>query len=153
MDVPISRDEYEERSAISAMAPLGDDLPAETAETAETPTGDAESASGAEDAAETAGNADAEEEEIMLTAPVFEVETVISSSGVYVQRIPGGGRQVKIVPVRMTRQGPMPMLPAYVLNFPTPEAWDAFRAAIENDGQPKSKIVTASHLPPTPGSM
>lgn len=87
-------------------------------------------------------------EEIVQTAPVFEAELVISSCGVFVQRLPGGGRQLKVVPIRQTPQGPQIVLPAYVLEFATPEAWDTFKGAIENDGKPRTKIVTATHLPP-----
>lgn len=92
-------------------------------------------------------------EELVQTAPIFEAELVISSCGVFVQRLPGGGRQLKVVPIRQTAQGPQLVLPAYVLEFVTPESWDTFRGAIENDGKPKPNIVTASHLPPAGPGM
>lgn len=142
----------------------GADLPSETDET---PSESAESASGAEDAPGTAENEDAaariaearriadanpiEDEEIVQTAPIFAAEMVLTSSGWWLQRLPNGGRQLKIVPLQPTAQGPRPVLPAYVLEFPTAKDWDAFRSLIERDGAPverKPQIVTAAHLPP-----
>jgi hypothetical protein len=140
--------QHEGRSAYGATAEWSDDavgavLPSGTDETPPEPP---EAASGAEDAPRTAENVVAGEE-IEQTAPVFPAELRIVQMMSWVQRTPGGGRELKIAAAIAGPQGMAPLQPAYVFEFDA-DAWTDFQALIDRDGEPKPQIVRATHLPP-----
>lgn len=111
----------------------------------ETPPEPPEAASDAEDAPRTHPGGEPEDA-IQQTAPIFPAEVVLSMHGNWLQRLPGGGMQVKFAALVMTPAGPRPQLPAYVVEF-NADGWERFKRVVAADGDVPS-VELATHLPP-----
>jgi len=117
--------------------------------TGQTPPEASNGGSGQESESEEASGGLSPDDEIKQTAPVFVSELVMGGHVHWLQKLPGGGMQLKLCAAMPSPQGPRLQMPAYVFEF-TREGWENFKRAVEADGD-VSPIAIATHLPPGVG--
>jgi hypothetical protein len=79
-------------------------------------------------------------------APVLPWEISLKNAGWFITDQPGGGKQLKLVPIAGSPQGPVPVGVAVEVCF-SAEAWEKFKGDVEQGERGLSKVIV-----PQPGS-